>query len=78
MIKRRWQRSLIWASLFSFTLPSYFRTDAAIFYKRDRFRTALNIRNLFDVESYVSDFGSSDFVGRGTPFTIQGSLSWEF
>lgn len=59
-------------------LPGFVRTDAAIFYERDKFRAAVNIRNLFDVENYVSNFGSSDFVGRGTPFTIQGTLSWKF
>ena len=32
----------------TFELPSYFRTDAAIFYKRDNFRAALNFRNLFN------------------------------
>lgn len=31
----------------SYELPSYFRTDAAIFYEGDRFRAALNFRNLF-------------------------------
>jgi iron complex outermembrane recepter protein len=59
-------------------LPGFFRTDVAIFYERDQFRAALNIRNLFDVENYVSQYGSSDFVNIGTPFTIQGSLSWRF
>jgi iron complex outermembrane recepter protein len=33
-------------------IPSYFRTDAAIFYNRDRFGIALNIENLFDVEYF--------------------------
>lgn len=59
-------------------LPGFVRTDAAIFYERDQFRAALNIRNLFDIENYVSNYGSSDFVNIGTPFTIQGSLSWRF
>jgi len=59
-------------------LPGFVRTDAAIFYERDEFRAALNIRNLFDIENYVSEYGSSDFVNIGTPFTIQGSLSWRF
>ncbi|QYO67885.1 TonB-dependent siderophore receptor [Leptolyngbya sp. 7M] len=59
-------------------LPSFFRTDAAIFYERDRFRAALNFRNLFDVEYYTSNFGSSDFVNRGLPFTLQGTISWQF
>ena len=59
-------------------LPGFVRTDAAIFYERDQFRAALNVRNLFDIENYVSNFGSSDFVTQGTPFTILGSLSWQF
>jgi iron complex outermembrane recepter protein len=32
----------------TFVLPNYFRTDAAIFYNRDRFKAALNFNNLFD------------------------------
>lgn len=59
-------------------LPSFVRTDVAVFYERDQFRAALNIRNLFDVENYVSQYGSSDFVNIGTPFTIQGTISWQF
>lgn len=59
-------------------LPSYFRTDAAIFYERDRFRTALNFRNLFDVDYYNSNFGSGTVVLPGDPFTIQGTVSWKF
>jgi len=59
-------------------LPGFLRTDAAIFYERDRLRIALNFRNIFDVENYVSRYGSSDFVQQGTPFTIQGTVSWRF
>jgi iron complex outermembrane receptor protein len=59
-------------------LPSFVRTDAAVFYERDQFRAAVNIRNLFNIENYVSYYGSSDFVNIGTPFTIQGSLAWQF
>ncbi len=59
-------------------LPSFLRTDAAIFYEQDQFRAALNFRNIFDIENYVSRFGSSDFVQIGTPFTVQGTLSWRF
>ena len=32
----------------TFVLPNYFRTDAAIFYNRDRFKASLNFNNLFD------------------------------
>jgi iron complex outermembrane receptor protein len=58
-------------------LPGFLRTDAAIFYERDQFRVALNIRNLFNVENYVAGGGAS-FVSPGTPFSIQGSVSWKF
>ncbi len=58
-------------------LPSFLRTDAAIFYERDRFRAALNFRNIFDVENYTSDYGLSTFVNRGAPFTVLGTVSWQ-
>jgi len=61
----------------SFDLPSYFRTDAAIFYERDGFRAALNFRNLFDVEYYSGAY-SIDRVFRGDPFIVQGTVSWQF
>jgi iron complex outermembrane recepter protein len=61
----------------TFVVPSYFRTDAAIFYERDRFRAALNFRNLFNTEYYRAT-GSETLVGLGDPFTVQGTLSWKF
>jgi iron complex outermembrane recepter protein len=61
----------------TFTLPSYFRTDAALFYKRDRFRAALNIRNLFNV-SYFESAYSDLTVYPAEPLTVQGTLSWQF
>ena len=61
----------------SFELPSYFRTDAAIFYERDRFSAALNIRNLFDIEYYPTA-SSINRVDVGAPLTVQGTLSWRF
>ena len=63
----------------SFVLEDYFRTDAALYYRRDRFNAAINIRNLFDID-YVSaaESGVRTFLGRGEPFTIVGSISWKF
>lgn len=61
----------------TFEVPSFFRTDAAIFYERDQFRAALNFRNLFDVDYYKA-VGSETLVGIGEPFTVQGKISWEF
>ncbi|GJD15216.1 ferrichrome iron receptor [Rivularia sp. IAM M-261] len=61
----------------TFELPSYFRTDAAIFYERDRFRTSLNFRNLFDLDYYASA-RSRVRVDPGAPFSVQGTVSWQF
>ncbi|MBW4549715.1 MAG: TonB-dependent siderophore receptor [Aphanocapsa sp. GSE-SYN-MK-11-07L] len=59
-------------------LESYLRTDAALYYRRNRFNAAINVRNLFNID-YVSspNFGTL-FINRGTPLTIVGSISWEF
>ncbi|MEH2084034.1 MAG: TonB-dependent siderophore receptor [Nostoc sp.] len=61
----------------SFQLPSYLRTDASIFYKRDRLRAALNLRNLFNVDYFESTTGPLS-VYPGAPFTVQGTISWQF
>ncbi len=61
----------------TYDVPSYVRTDAAIFYNKDRFRVALNFKNLFDVEYFESALSSSR-VYYGQPFTIQGTISWQF
>lgn len=61
----------------TFELPSYLRTDAAVFYERNNFRVALNIRNLFDIDYYAS--AQRDLsVYPGEPLTVQGTVSWEF
>ncbi|MEH2444898.1 MAG: TonB-dependent siderophore receptor [Nostoc sp.] len=61
----------------SFQLPSYVRTDAAIFYKQGQLRTQLNFINLFDVD-YFESARSILRVYPGEPFTVQGTISWEF
>lgn len=61
----------------SFQLDDYLRTDAALYYRRGRFRGAINIRNLFDVDEAAFAF-SRTLVQRTEPFTIVGSVSWEF
>ncbi|GJD15228.1 ferrichrome iron receptor [Rivularia sp. IAM M-261] len=61
----------------TFELPGYTRTDAAIFYKRDNFRASLNIRNLFDVDYFVSA-QNRNRVLPGDPLTVQGTISWQF
>ncbi|MBG1261088.1 TonB-dependent siderophore receptor [Nostoc commune] len=62
----------------SFEIPDYLRTDAAIYYRRDDWKAAINIRNLFDTEYYGSSSGLRTLVRAGAPFTIIGSISWEF
>jgi iron complex outermembrane receptor protein len=65
----------------SFTLDSYFLTNAALFYRRNNWKFALNFRNLFDVEYTNSkgQFGSRTSAGiPGEPFTVVGSISVSF
>ncbi|MEH1914728.1 TonB-dependent siderophore receptor [Nostoc sp.] len=61
----------------SVELPNYLRTDAAIFYRRDRLNAAINIRNLFDTDYFSSTYGYTLGLERGAPFTIIGSIRWE-
>ncbi len=58
-------------------LPSYVRTDAAIYYKRDNYRAAINIRNLFDTDYFVSAQNVNRII-PGDPLTIQGTITWQF
>jgi iron complex outermembrane receptor protein len=60
----------------SFQLDDYLRTDAALYYRRGRLNAAINIRNLFNIDYAVAGFDTS--VYRAAPFTIIGSVSWEF
>ncbi|MGD1949583.1 MAG: TonB-dependent siderophore receptor [Leptolyngbyaceae cyanobacterium] len=61
----------------SFELPSYTRTDAAVFYRRDNYRISLNIENLFDIDYFVAA-QNRNRVFPGEPLTLVGSFSWEF
>ncbi|MEH2067029.1 MAG: TonB-dependent receptor [Nostoc sp.] len=61
----------------TFTLPSYVRTDAAIFYRRDNWQVGLNFKNLFDVY-YFESANSENGVFPGAPFTVLGTVSWQF
>jgi iron complex outermembrane receptor protein len=62
----------------SFALSDYLRTDFSLFYRRDRFKVALNFRNLFNTDYFRASDGSNLFLFRGEPFTVVGSVSWEF
>jgi len=61
----------------TFELPGYWRTDAALFYRNDRLRLSLNIQNLFDTE-YFEGARDINRVIVGAPFTIFGTVSWDF
>ncbi len=62
----------------TFELPSYFRTDAAIFYARDNWRAALNFQNLFDIDYFESSGNTRFRVNPGEPLTVIGTVAVEF
>jgi iron complex outermembrane receptor protein len=63
----------------SFKLDSFFLTNGAIFYERNNWRAALNLKNIFDVD-YIAGTTTLRERGndRGEPFTVIGSFSVEF
>ena len=62
----------------SFSLPSYLRTDATIYYKRNNFRAALNVNNLFDTEYFEAAQNGRAGVFPGAPLTVIGTIGLEF
>jgi iron complex outermembrane receptor protein len=60
-----------------FELSSYVRTDARISYQRANWKAAVNFKNLFDVDHIVSPNGSDKF-GPGIPFTVLGTIEYQF
>ncbi|WP_239730041.1 TonB-dependent receptor [Nodularia sphaerocarpa] len=62
----------------SFQVPSYVRTDASIFYRRNNWRAGININNLFNVD-YIEDTGQRrNRINPGAPLTVRGTVSVEF
>ncbi len=61
----------------SFQVPSYIRTDAAIYYRNKNMRLGLNFENLFNVR-YFENAESDLRVFPGAPFTLRGTVSWQF
>ncbi len=62
----------------SYVLPSFVRTDASVFYKRNNWRAALNIRNLFDNTYFTGSDSGRLGVYYGEPLTLIGSFAIEF
>ncbi|MDF5725100.1 MAG: TonB-dependent siderophore receptor [Rhizonema sp. PD37] len=60
----------------SYTIPGFVRTDAALFYKKNRLRASINFKNLFDVKYFEGTFLRA--ANPAAPFTVQGTISWEF
>lgn len=61
----------------SFKLPSYTRVDAAIYYTRGNFKAALNLKNVFDIKYFEASTGRTS-IAPGAPFTVLGTISWNF
>ncbi len=63
----------------TFEVDSYLLTNAAVFYRRDNWRAALNFRNIFDVE-YIqgTPVSRTSSIEPGRPFTVVGSVSVQF
>ncbi|MEH1845740.1 MAG: TonB-dependent siderophore receptor [Nostoc sp.] len=61
----------------SFEVSSYARVDAALYYTADKFRAAINFKNLFDT-TYYEGVQNRFQVYPGAPFTVQGTISWQF
>ena len=63
----------------SFSVDSYFLTNAAFFYSRDNWQARLNFDNLFDVDFIESaNTSRTRFIYPGDPFTVRGSVAVEF
>ncbi|WP_138503472.1 TonB-dependent receptor [Nostoc sp. PA-18-2419] len=60
-----------------FKVDSYLRTDASVFYRRNKLSLGLNFKNLFNVD-YIEASRTRTTVNPGAPFTVQGTVSWEF
>ena len=60
----------------SFSVPSYLRTDAAVYYQKGHLGIALNLKNLFNVEYFTPR--TINLVYPEDPFIVQGTVSWKF
>ncbi|MHC5856091.1 TonB-dependent siderophore receptor [Nostoc sp.] len=59
----------------TFTVPSYLRADAALFYRRNKLRIGLNFNNVFNTQYYYTQIGA---LSPASPFNVRGSVSFEF
>ncbi|MEH2389931.1 MAG: TonB-dependent siderophore receptor [Nostoc sp.] len=61
----------------SFQLPSYFRTDAGVYYRKNNLQVGVNLNNLFDVRYFESARNDLQ-VYAGEPFTATATVRYEF
>jgi iron complex outermembrane recepter protein len=62
----------------TFEIGDYLIVNAAIFYTRDRYRFALNFKNIANA-NYIKGFtGNEGGIDPGEPFTVIGSFSVKF
>lgn len=62
----------------SFEIGDYLTGNAAIFYRRDRYRFALNLKNIANTNYIRGVTGNEGGIYPGEPFTVLGSVSAEF
>ncbi|MEH2448009.1 MAG: TonB-dependent siderophore receptor, partial [Nostoc sp.] len=65
-------------SLNTFTIPSYFLTNAALYYRQNNFSIGLNLNNIFNVRYYEASFDYLQRIIPGRPYTAQLTVKWEF
>jgi len=60
----------------TFTVPSYLRTDATLFYRQNNYRIGLSVKNIFNTDIYDTDNGFS--ITPEAPLTVLGTVSVQF
>lgn len=62
----------------TYTIPSYFLTNAALYYRNNNFSIGLNLNNIFNVRYYEASFDYLQRIIPGRPYTAELSVKWEF
>ena len=60
-----------------FILPSYTRSDAGLYYHRDRFDTSVYFENIFNTRYYASSISQFQ-IQPGDSFNVQGEIEYRF
>ncbi|MEH2465194.1 TonB-dependent siderophore receptor [Nostoc sp.] len=62
----------------TYTIPSYFLTNAALYYRQNKFSVGINLNNIFNVRYYEASFDYLQRIIPGRPYTAELSVKWEF